>query len=495
MRDFNLFDANSYRFLLLLLFPLATTCASACTSTATRTLIQIPTINYHHLLNFSGPFGLPRLNVSLVNYSDVVNVSHDAVVLENEFLRVTLLPAMGRVYSIEDKTTGHDVIWKNRIAAPAGANNDLGWWLWIGGIEYTLPGQEHGFTWALDWDWSIDQSTCSNRSRTSRNTTSAAEHAATVVTTVMEPTTGIVETLTFSLAQKSMSLDTRIHLYNPSQTNSSMFAHWTNVPFVPGGRNRLPDSSEFIIPTDSISVEPRWQSNLGPGWQDWSASPLRYFRNWTNGTRMGDFTANNLKVWGTVAGTSAASSSFFGTYSHYDDEGGIRIFDARATPGLDTWTYGFEPTVPCFPQNKKISRCSYAEMWGGTVKQLEELKPLLPRANLTWIEHVVPFHGILGLTFANQFLAANTFYRDGCNSSSVVVVALFPIRSLPDVEVVLGNRSRHIELFRPGNVVQAEFSSERSLNEEGAPVAAAVVRVLSAGAVVASFPIPCIDSR
>ena len=44
---------------------------------------------------------------------------------------------MGRVYSIFHKPTGHHLLWKNDIAWPGGANNKLGWWLWIGGIEYT----------------------------------------------------------------------------------------------------------------------------------------------------------------------------------------------------------------------------------------------------------------------------------------------------------------------------------------------------------------------
>ena len=350
---------------LLLLF-LALLRPARSTPTAKRVRLNLPTVRYAHLLNRSGPHGMPRLNVSKVDYADVITVAHDAVVLENEFLKVTLLPAVGRVYRIEDKDTGHDLLWRNRIAAPGGANNDLGWWLWIGGIEYTLPGQEHGFTWALRWDWRI----------------LSGSTAAAVTTSVVEPTTGMVETLTFSLAPGSISLDTRVRLHNPSETRTAMFAHWTNVPFV-GPNNRLPDSSEFIVPTASISVEPRWQANLGPSKQDWATSPLRFFANWTNGTRMGDFTSDGF--FENSEGLS--TSSFFGIFWRENNSGGIRIFDPNANPGLDTWTYGLEPPDRCVPQNVNISRCSYAEMWGGTVKHLEKVKPLSPRDNLTWTEH------------------------------------------------------------------------------------------------------------
>ena len=54
---------------------------------------------------------------------------------------------MGRVYSLVSKVTGHETLWRNDVARPGGANNKLGWWLWIGGIEYTLPGEEHGYTY------------------------------------------------------------------------------------------------------------------------------------------------------------------------------------------------------------------------------------------------------------------------------------------------------------------------------------------------------------
>ena len=128
---------------------------------------------------------MPTLNLSAVDYSRVVNKSHTAVELESAELLVVLLPAMGRVYRVINKHTAHDVLWRNDIARPGGANNKLGWWLWLGGVEYTLPGEEHGYTWALPWVWSVVED-------------SAARKA--VQAMVREPSTGLVETLTFSLA-------------------------------------------------------------------------------------------------------------------------------------------------------------------------------------------------------------------------------------------------------------------------------------------------------
>ena len=39
--------------------------------------------------------------------------------------------------------------------APGLQTTPLAGWLWIGGIEYTLPGYEHGTTFAIPWTWKI----------------------------------------------------------------------------------------------------------------------------------------------------------------------------------------------------------------------------------------------------------------------------------------------------------------------------------------------------
>ena len=98
------------------------------------TTLDIPQVDYEPYLR-PGFLGMPTLNLSTVDYTKVVSKTHEVIVLDNDHLHVVILPAMGRVYSILYKPTGHDVLWRNDIAWPGGANNKLGWWLWIGGIE------------------------------------------------------------------------------------------------------------------------------------------------------------------------------------------------------------------------------------------------------------------------------------------------------------------------------------------------------------------------
>ena len=51
--------------------------------------------------------------------SDVCReVAYHAVWLENEYLRVTVLPELGgRIYAVVDKTTGYDLVYRNHVNA------------------------------------------------------------------------------------------------------------------------------------------------------------------------------------------------------------------------------------------------------------------------------------------------------------------------------------------------------------------------------------------
>ena len=348
-------------FLLLSLCFLISSCSPLSLKTGP---LDIPQVDYEPFLR-PGFYNLPELDLKSVNFSRIVNKTHVSVTLENEHLRVIVLPEMGRVYRIISKRTGHDVLWRNDVATPGGANNKLGWWLWIGGIEYTLPGEEHGYTWAIPWKWKIKENSTSRKA---------------IQLTVKEPSTGLVERLTLSLGLRCASLRADIDITNPG-VDPTKFAHWTNVPMVPGGKNELEDDTVFEIPTKEILIAKRWQQNLGRSPQNWQTSQLRSISGWNGG--MGDFTAKGM------------TAGYFGTYAAMADEGVLRIFNSTATPGLDTWTYGFHPKKDVIPGEMNRSN-GYAEMWGGNVKTFPDERAPIDGNNssIFWTEWIHPYHGV-----------------------------------------------------------------------------------------------------
>ena len=79
--------------------------------------------------------------------------SYTAVVLENELLRITMLPDLGgRVYQVIFKPTGNNEMYENPVIKPSPwGPPEQGGWLAAGGIEWGLPVEEHGYVWGDPW--------------------------------------------------------------------------------------------------------------------------------------------------------------------------------------------------------------------------------------------------------------------------------------------------------------------------------------------------------
>jgi hypothetical protein len=88
-------------------------------------------------------------------------VTYTLLVLENDYLKVTLLPEVGgRVYQLIYKATGSNELYQNPGLKPtAWGPGEQGWWVAAGGIEWALPVDEHGYEWGVPWDWDLITST------------------------------------------------------------------------------------------------------------------------------------------------------------------------------------------------------------------------------------------------------------------------------------------------------------------------------------------------
>src|SRR3977135_2210128 len=80
-------------------------------------------------------------------------------VLENRYLKVTLLPEFGgRISSIIYKPTGHEQLYRAEVGVPyeiKGGNFYYDWLMVYGGIFPTFPDAEHGKTWLKPWHFKV----------------------------------------------------------------------------------------------------------------------------------------------------------------------------------------------------------------------------------------------------------------------------------------------------------------------------------------------------
>jgi hypothetical protein len=376
-----------------------------------ETSLVISQVDYEKALFRTPGDPYRHLDASSVRSDRVIAKPHRAVVLENEFIRLTLLPDMGRVYSFIYKPTGHEVFWKNDIVTVGPANNEAGWWIWIGGAEYTLPGDEHGSTWAEPWTFSILED---------------GERRKAVRMAVLEPGTGLREEIDISVAPGCAGFEARVRILNPTEKTVN-YAHWINPQWAPGGWNELTDNTEFIIPTEEVIIPERFWAALSPSPQRWATSPLRFIKGWDKG--WGDLMAGGLR------------EGFFAAYSHDEQEGVVRVFDQEINPGVDVWTYGYHPKPPGqIPMGSGAPNRGYAEMWGGTSKTFpDERNPLGPGESIEWTEWMAPFHLTGGLTTADRNFSVHFCPKEGGGMSRLAVC---PTRAFIDLRMRLTSSDR-----------------------------------------------------
>ena len=133
------------------------------TTTITTDTITIPTYPYAaHLFTATNTiYNIPYRWLNWGQYKgshpQPVNKTYTRLTLENDWLRVSLLPELGgRVYEMIYKPTGNNELYRNDVIKPTHwGPGEQGWWLAAGGIEWGLPVEEHGYESAISWMYAV----------------------------------------------------------------------------------------------------------------------------------------------------------------------------------------------------------------------------------------------------------------------------------------------------------------------------------------------------
>jgi hypothetical protein len=335
--------------------------------------------------------GYPRIEFSkfdVLKQGRIIR-NYDAVILENKYIKLTLIPGKGKPYSMIYKVTGHEEFYIPPVAQVLRSQN-LGWWFILGGVEYTMPNDEHGDTWAADWKWEITEDSPGRK---------------TVRMSVAELRHGLKESIDISIYPDKAFYEAAITIKNPTDSIVH-FQHWINPMWVPGGReDGLTPNTEFIIPAKEVYATERsfngWMLNYsaeGKRLQPFGNNPMRYLKNWKY---YGDLLAWKLE------------HGFYSAFSHEENEGIVRVFPLEMHPGCNIWTWGYEPDAAQRMQFSGIERHNgYVEMWGGITHGFEKYYSLEPGKSISWTEYMYPYINTKGLHYANTDFAV-TFLKTG----------------------------------------------------------------------------------
>ncbi|HTB00227.1 MAG TPA: DUF5107 domain-containing protein [Bradyrhizobium sp.] len=369
----------------------------------------------------------------------IVDRAFKGYVLENSYLKATLLPEFGgRILSIIYKPTGHEQLYRNQVGVPYGMKGGTFYYDWMmvyGGIFPTFPDAEHGKTWLKPWEFrvvkqSADEVTVAMSLKD--------DFAYSVAPPRFRPgSTGIEATTYVTLKADRAALDTRVVLKNP-QARAIDYEYWTCTTLAPGSDPNNPKATggaEIIAPIEAYTT-PRWSATLAEG--DASLGPgrsrfenLRYFRNWP------------------VAGIAYAAPDmgggrFWGVINHDNEEGIIRIADNAVTPGLKMWTWGFPSMANATDPRKDPNPAQpYVELWAGMSDQFFHSASFPARGEVSIAETYSPTVGMSNVTDANQNILINLVAEaSGVNLQFFSIEPATPLRvTLKRGETVLFDKA------------------------------------------------------
>jgi hypothetical protein len=350
----------------------------------------------------------------------IVDRSFKTYVIENRFLKVTLLPEFGgRIISIIYKPTGHEELYRNEVGVPYGVESGTFYYDWMmvyGGIFPTFPDPEHGKTWLKPWDFRV---VTRNDSEVTVSMSLKDDFAyAAAPKQFRRGSTGLEMTYRVTLKADRAAVDTRAVLKNPS-AKAIDYEYWTCTTLAPGSVPDLPRATggaEIIGPVAAYST-PRWSSNLataddslGPGRSRFQQ--LRFFRNWPT---MGI----------AYAAPDMQGGNFWGVINHDNQEGIVRIADNAATPGLKMWTWGFPALANAADARSHPDPAQpYVELWAGASDQFYRSAHLAGSGELSVPETYSPSIGMSDVTHANEQILINFSAR--MSAANLEFVSLEP---------------------------------------------------------------------
>ncbi len=326
---------------------------------------------------------------------------YDLLVMENDYLRVTLLPELGgRIYQLFDKTTGHNQLYQNPVIKPTRwGPPEQGWWLSAGGIEWCLPVDEHGYEWGVPWHWSVVTST----------------FGVTVTLRDTYASDRLRATIDVSLPATQAYVAVTPHLENPTASPVD-FKFWINASLAPGAANRPTEDLAFVFNAPEMSVHSTGDSRLPGAFPTMPTSPIYHF-SWPE---YGGVDYAHLRNWSEWLGFfeyPQAAKGFMGLYAEAQNEGVVRVFPPEVARGAKGFAVGW--SRPLDWHSWTDSDSGGVELHGGLAPTFWDTARLPPAGTVSWRELWYPVHNTGGVVVAAEEAALNVTVTGGVATAAV----------------------------------------------------------------------------
>ena len=277
-----------------------------------------------------------------------------AVYLENEYLRVSVLPELGgHIYEIFDKTTKRDVLYSNPVmkyamVALRGA--------WVsGGIEWNFP-DGHTLTTVSPIDYVM---------RTE------ADGSAAVAVGDTERVQGMQWQVIIRLRPGRRDVETEVTLNNRREV-PGRYWFWSTAG-APAA-----DDMRFVYPMREAYPHAFWPVFTFPQYKGVDLSKFTEVPNFLS------LFARNSK------------RDYFGVYYDKSDWGIVHVADHREMPGKKTWTWGTDDNGDIWVDKLTDGGHQYVEFQGGRFETQMEHQFIAPHRVEHFVEHWFPVNNLGG---------------------------------------------------------------------------------------------------
>ena len=364
------------------------------------------------------------------DYNSIIDKDFKSYILENEFLKITLVPEFGgRIVSMIYKPTGHEELYHPQTGHPQGHGDGsfyFDWLMVLGGINPTFSTAEHGKFWFLPWKTEIVKETdsCVSIQMSQVDTIDFSKRPQRFGSYVK---TGITCDFIVSLSDGKASTDIKVILTNPG-SNSQPYEYWTCTAMAPGSNPadpRITGNAELHIPVDKVRIVDDWCQTIKTidpslGNNFYTFNKLRYFKNWTD--------------MGIAYAPEDFALNYWGVINHDDNrnEGLIRVSENKETKGVKIWSWQYQTAISNNPLKNGLMHQPFFEVWGGTTDRFFKQVQLAAGATKEWVEYYSPIVGIDSITHASKDVIlkckTNKKSYDGKSDTNLIVTCnLFSI--------------------------------------------------------------------
>ena len=343
-------------------------------------------------------------------YPTTEKISHEkkdkiwhAVYLENEYLKIMILPELGgRIQRAYDKTNDYDFVYYNQVIKPALVGL-AGPWI-SGGIEFNWP-QHHRPTTYMPVDHLIQEH---------------EDGSKTLLVNDVDQMYGTKGIASFTLYPGKAYIEIRGQLYNRTAMPQT-FLWWAN-PAVP-----VNDYTQSIFPPDVHTV-------YDHGKRDVSRFPIAkgvyYKHDYSEGVDISRY--KNIPV-PTSYMAETSEFDFVGGYDYQKEAGLLHVADHHFSPGKKQWTWGCGDFGKAWDRNLTDEDGPYIELMTGVYTENQpDFTWLKPFEEKTFKQYFMPYkkvgavknatiHATLGVDITETGIAVTVYGTQKYDNAEIVV--------------------------------------------------------------------------